>query len=60
MEVFLRPDFPMAHACVFGSSANNLGFVGCDVDLYVHLGVDPWQGGSKGWCLFIYLFFYFF
>ncbi|XP_068221956.1 speckle targeted PIP5K1A-regulated poly(A) polymerase-like [Palaemon carinicauda] len=47
LENFLRPDFPVAVACVFGSSANNLGFVGCDVDLYVHLGVNPWSAGSK-------------
>lgn len=47
LENFLRPDFPVAMACVFGSSANNLGFVGCDVDLYVHLGVDPWSEGTK-------------
>lgn len=48
MMEFLAPHFPKVFAYVFGSSANNLGFVGCDVDLYMDLGVDPWAQGSKG------------
>ncbi|XP_071546127.1 uncharacterized protein [Panulirus ornatus] len=45
---FLMPHFPHVFGYVFGSSANNLGFVGCDVDLYVDLGVNPWaEGYSK-------------
>lgn len=47
MMDFLAPHFPKVFAYVFGSSANNLGFVGCDVDLYMDLGVDPWAQGSK-------------
>ncbi|KAK7074464.1 hypothetical protein SK128_025276 [Halocaridina rubra] len=46
IEQYLKPHFPSVVGHIFGSSANNLGFVGCDVDLYVHLGVAPW-GGSR-------------
>lgn len=47
IEQFLSPHFPVVTAHVFGSSANNLGFEGCDVDLYVSLGIDPWAQGGK-------------
>ncbi|CAL4091378.1 unnamed protein product, partial [Meganyctiphanes norvegica] len=47
MEMVLRQHFPDVRAYVFGSSANNLGFRGCDVDLYVELGYDPWASGIK-------------
>ncbi|KAK4317606.1 hypothetical protein Pmani_011313 [Petrolisthes manimaculis] len=45
MVRFLTPHFPKVIAHMFGSSANNLGFTGCDVDLYVDLGVYPWDPG---------------
>lgn len=44
IERFLQQHFPTVRgvqAFVFGSSANNLGFKGCDLDLYVELGFNP-------------------
>lgn len=43
MVRFLTPHFPKVLAYIFGSSANNLGFTGCDVDMYLDLGVYPWD-----------------
>ncbi|KAG7167225.1 Speckle targeted PIP5K1A-regulated poly(A) polymerase-like [Homarus americanus] len=42
---FLMHLFPCVFGYVFGSSANNLGFKGCDVDMYVDLGINPWAPG---------------
>ncbi|XP_045605906.2 speckle targeted PIP5K1A-regulated poly(A) polymerase [Procambarus clarkii] len=42
MVQFLMRGFPRVFGFVFGSSANNLGFRGCDVDMYVDIGVNPW------------------
>lgn len=39
---YLSTYFPRVQGFVFGSSANNLGFTGCDVDLYLDVGVYPW------------------
>ncbi|XP_018017775.1 uncharacterized protein LOC108674345 [Hyalella azteca] len=39
----LRPIFPAVSCHIFGSSANNLGFTGADVDLYADLGYDPYD-----------------
>ncbi|XP_045133621.1 speckle targeted PIP5K1A-regulated poly(A) polymerase-like isoform X2 [Portunus trituberculatus] len=39
---YLTPYFPKVVGHIFGSAANNLGFTGCDVDIYLDLGVYPW------------------
>nr|XP_053641473.1 LOW QUALITY PROTEIN: speckle targeted PIP5K1A-regulated poly(A) polymerase-like [Cherax quadricarinatus] len=39
---FLMHHFSRVFGFIFGSSANNLGFKGCDVDLYVDIGINPW------------------
>ncbi|KAK8402715.1 hypothetical protein O3P69_000810 [Scylla paramamosain] len=39
---YLSPYFPKVVGHIFGSAANNLGFTGCDVDIYLDLGVYPW------------------
>lgn len=39
---YLSPFFPKVVGHIFGSAANNLGFTGCDVDIYLDLGVYPW------------------
>lgn len=39
---YLSPYFPQVIGHIFGSSANNLGFTGCDVDIYLDIGVYPW------------------
>ncbi|KAG0719719.1 Speckle targeted PIP5K1A-regulated poly(A) polymerase [Chionoecetes opilio] len=39
---FLSPHFPRVLGYIFGSSANNLGFSGCDVDIYLDVGIYPW------------------
>lgn len=39
---YLSPYFPQVLGHIFGSSANNLGFTGCDVDIYLDIGVYPW------------------
>ncbi|MPC10941.1 hypothetical protein E2C01_003585 [Portunus trituberculatus] len=46
---YLTPYFPKVVGHIFGSAANNLGFTGCDVDIYLDLGVYPWiEYESKG------------
>ena len=47
VESSLQMIFPGTRAYLFGSSVNNLGFVGSDVDLYVDLGIDPWENGTQ-------------
>ncbi|XP_076064131.1 speckle targeted PIP5K1A-regulated poly(A) polymerase-like isoform X2 [Oratosquilla oratoria] len=47
LQNMLRQQFPGTITYIFGSSANNLGFKGCDVDMYAELGVDVWATGSK-------------
>lgn len=39
---YLLTYFPRVQGYIFGSSANNLGFSGCDIDLYIDCGVYPW------------------
>lgn len=46
---YLSAYFPQVEGYIFGSSANNLGFSGCDIDMYIDCGVYPWlEANTEG------------
>ena len=45
LQEAFRPIYPNCIVTPFGSSANTLGFHGCDLDALVDLGMSSRQGG---------------